>query len=36
MVLGTNLRFLEKSRKNGQKDEKTGKNLEIYYKNRTI
>ena len=29
-VLGTDLRFLEKSRKMVQKDEKAGKNHEIY------
>ena len=35
-VLGTNKRFLEKSRKNGQKDDKPGKNQEIYSKNGTV
>ena len=32
-ILGTNKRFLEKSRKMGQKDDKTGKNQEIDSKN---
>ena len=35
-VLGTDLRFLQKSRKTGQTEEKTGKNQEKYSKNGTV
>ena len=35
-VLGTNKRFLEKSRKMGQKDDKKGKNQEIDSQNRIV
>ena len=35
-VLGTDIRFLEKSRKRGQKYDKTGKNKKKYSKNVTV